>query len=450
LAASIDLSRIKKSELELDHFAHHDELTGLPNRRFLISRLSQALERAKKEGVSGAVIFVDLDRFKLVNDSLGHGAGDELLVEVTRRLKAGLGASDFLGRFGGDEFIVLLEQTSRKAAESVASHLISCLSTPFVLQSAYEVYIGASAGMTFFPEDSASPETLLQHADAALYQAKSAGKSTFRSYSPDLTVGAKARLTLETQLRRALERGELILHYQPLVLLADKRIFGFEALVRWEDPARGTISPADFLPIAEETGLIVPIGCWVLQSACTQMKRLLDEGFCVNSMAVNISARQFRHPEFAAFVAAALDKTGLAPKYLELEITEGTLMGNDDATLATLTSLKSLGVRLAIDDFGTGYSSLAYLKKLPFDKLKIDRSFVTDVGSDSASKAIVTAVISLAQCLGREALAEGIESEQQREMLLASGCTMGQGFLFARPVPEGDVANLSGLRRRGH
>ncbi|HEX2842265.1 putative bifunctional diguanylate cyclase/phosphodiesterase [Hyphomicrobium sp.] len=448
VGTSVDLSRIKKSELELDHFAHHDELTQLPNRRSLLLRLNQALERANKESVTGAVIFVDLDRFKLVNDSLGHGAGDELLTLAAQRIKEALRANDFMARFGGDEFIVLLEQATRNAAEKVAASLIKRLSKPFVLSSGHEVCIGASVGMSFFPGDSNNPETLLQQADTALYQAKTAGKSTHRSYSPDLTAGASVRLTLEIQLRRALDRNELALHYQPLVSLADKQIFGFEALLRWDDPARGLVPPADFLPVAEETGLMVPIGGWVLQSACAQMRRIIDQGGSVTSMAVNISARQIRHPEFAASVVTALHKASLAPQYLELEITEGALVSNDDATIATLSFLRSIGVRIAIDDFGTGYSSLSYLKKLPFDTLKIDRSFVTDIGSDAVSKAIVTAVISLAQCLGREVLAEGIESEQQRELLLASGCTLGQGYLFSPPVSENALLGLSGLKRR--
>ena len=445
VGTSVDLSRIKKSELELDHIAHHDELTQLPNRRSLILRLNQALKRGNEKGKTGTVMFVDLDRFKLVNDSLGHGAGDELLTLASQRIREGLRATDFVARFGGDEFIILLEQTTESAAEAIAASLIMRLSKPFVLSSGHEVCVGASMGMSFFPQDGDQPETLLQQADAALYQAKSAGKSTYRCYSSDFTQGASVRLEVETHLRRAFDRDELVLHYQPLVSLVDGHIFGFEALLRWHDPTRGLIPPADFLPIAEETGLIVPIGCWVLQSACRQMKRLLDQGFCVTSMAVNISARQLGHPEFMTSVVNALHDTDLAPKYLELEITEGALVSNDDATLAVLSFLRSLGIRVAIDDFGTGYSSLSYLKKLPFDTLKIDRSFVQDVGSDAVSKAIVMAVLSLAQCLGREVIAEGIENEQQREILLAGGCIAGQGYLFSGPVEQNVLPSLDGL-----
>lgn len=445
VGTSTDLSRIKKSELELDHFAHHDELTGLPNRRMLGLKLDQVLARAMRDGTAGAVIFVDLDRFKLVNDSLGHGAGDELLRLATQRLRAALRADDFLARFGGDEFIVLLERTNRSGAGQVAANLIRHLSEPFFLSTGEEIYIGASSGICLFPEDSTSPGQLLQHADAALYQAKASGKSTCKFYSADLTTRANTRLSLESQLRRALSRNEFVLHYQPLVSLSDRRISGFEALVRWQDPDRGMIPPSEFLSVAEETGLIVPIGQWVLRSACAQMKSWLKAGYRLSSMAVNISARQFNRSDFAQSVAEALRHAGLNPGHLELEITEGTLMANDTATIATLNALKAIGVRLAVDDFGTGYSSLAYLKKLPVNKLKIDRSFVTDIGTDPASAAIVSAIIGLARCLSLEVLAEGIQNEQQREALLAAGCLQGQGYLFARPVPAAAVPSLEGI-----
>lgn len=442
IGTSADLSRIKKSELKLDHVAHHDELTGLPNRRLLNVRLEHILARAIRDGDEGAVIFVDLDRFKLVNDSLGHGAGDELLTLAAWRIKNNLRTSDFLARFGGDEFTVLLERTTRDGAARVAANLIEQLSEPFFLSSGEEISIGASIGICLFPKDSTSPQQLLQHADAALYQAKAAGKSTCKFYSSDLTTLANTRLSLESQLRRALNRQEFVVHYQPLVSLQDRRVFGFEALIRWQDPDRGLIAPCDFLPIAEETGLIVPIGQWVMEQACAQMKSWLDAGYQLDALAVNISARQFNRPDFATSVAKALQQSGLEPSCLELEITEGTLMANDAAALATLEALKALGVRLAVDDFGTGYSSLAYLKKLPVDKLKIDRSFVTDIGSDPASAAIVSAIIGLARCLGLSVLAEGIQTEQQRETLLASGCSEGQGFLFARPLSPAAVPSL--------
>jgi diguanylate cyclase (GGDEF)-like protein/PAS domain S-box-containing protein len=447
VGTSTDLTHIRKSELKLDHFAHHDELTGLANRRLLNVRIDQALARAIADDRTGAVVFVDLDRFKLVNDSLGHSAGDELLSLVTNRLRKALRADDFLARFGGDEFIILLEKTTGDGAGVVAAHLINRLSEPFVLSSGEEICIGASIGISMFPQDSISPEELLQHADAALHRAKSAGKSTFKLYSSDLTQRANARLALDSQLRRALARDEFVLHYQPLVTLAEKRIFGVEALIRWQDPIRGTIAPADFLSVAEETGLIVPIGSWVLRTACTQMKAWRSQGLDLSPIAVNISARQFRHPEFAATVAHALRQANLPAKHLELEITEATVMGQDDTTMKTLRALKSLGVKLAVDDFGTGYSSLAYLKTLPVDKLKIDRTFVTDVASDSASAAITTAIIGLGRCLGLEVLAEGIQTEEQRAALLASGCTQGQGFLFARPVTSDALPGLAGVRR---
>jgi len=440
-----DLSRIKKSELELDRLAHHDELTGLPNRRSLMSWLGHLLQRATHELRGGAVVFVDLDRFKRINDSLGHGAGDELLTLVTHRLRSGLRAGDFLARFGGDEFIVLLDDASHHAAGRVAAHIIERLSEPFVLSGEDEICIGASVGISMFPSDCSDAALLLQHADTALYHAKAAGKSTYRFYSTDLTTVASERLSIDTRLRRAMSRNELVVYYQPLVSLLDNRIFGFEALVRWNDPDRGLVPPADFLPVAEETGLIVPIGAWILRTACAQMKRWLDQGCRFEQIAVNISARQFRAPAFVANIIRTLDDTGLAPRNLELEITEDVLMGSDDTTLATLTTIRGLGVRLAIDDFGTGYSSLAYLKRLPVNKLKLDRSFVQDLQTDPASRAIVTTVVALAKSLGHEVLAEGIETDEQRAILVASGCILGQGYLFAPPVPADATAGLAGL-----
>ena len=447
IGTTADLSRIKKSELELDHVAHHDELTGLPNRRLLISHLDRALNRATRQRTMGAVLFIDLDRFKLVNDSLGHGTGDELLRLVTQRLRSSLRTADFLARFGGDEFIVLLEQTSHDGAGTVAQHVIDRLSEPFLLPEGDEIYIGASVGISFFPEDSTRAEQLLQHADAALYQAKAAGKSTYRVYSSDLTAVANSRLTIEAQLRRALERDEFVLHYQPLVSLVTGTVFGLEALIRWDDPERGFVAPGEFLPVAEETGLIVPIGNRMLKVAAAQMKTWREAGLALDLMAVNISPRQFRHLDFADSLAATLRETGLPPELLELEITEETLMDSLAATRTTLAALKSLGVGLAVDDFGTGYSSLAYLKTLPCDTLKIDRSFITDLGQDPASGAIVTAIIRLAECLGLAVLAEGIETQHQRDILSESGCLMGQGHLFARAVPAGEVPSLPGLGR---
>lgn len=448
VATCADLSRNRKSESPLDNRAQRDELTGLPNRRLLTRQLDEALARAVREDTTGAVIFIDLDHFNVVNDSLGHDAGDELLTMVTQRFEDSLRAYDLLARFGGDEFVVILERTGAEGAGTAAAHLMQSLNEPFVLSSGEEICISASIGVSLFPQHSTSPEQLVQYAGAALYHAKEAGRSTHRLYSADLTQRASTRLALDSQLRHALARNELVLHYQPLVALDEGRMFGVEALIRWQDPARGMISPGDFLPVAEETGLIVPIGNWGLEQACQQMKAWRDRGLDLSPIAVNISARQFRHPEFAASVARALQKADLDAHHLELEITEGTLMGHDETTLTTLTALKALGVKLAVDDFGTGYSSLAYLKKLPVDKLKIDSSFVTDIESDPASAAIVTAIIGLGRCLGLEVLAEGIESEQQRAALLASGCAQGQGYLFAPPVRAEEIPNLAGMHRK--
>lgn len=447
VGSSTDLTRIRQSELKLNHLAHHDPLTELPNRRLLNSRLEQSISRAVRAGHTGAVLFLDLDRFKIVNDSLGHAAGDELLTQVAQRLKGALRATDMLARFGGDEFVLLLESTSAQAVVPAVERIISNLSEPFRLASGEEICVGVSVGISLFPDDGTSASELIQHADAALYQAKNGGKGTYRFYSTQLTQLASTCLAFEPQMRRALVRDEFVLHYQPLVSLADRGVIGVEALIRWNDPRRGLVSPAEFIPLAEETGLIVEMGDWVLRTACRQMRSWLDQGLCLDHLAVNISARQLQRPDFVDRVAALLCETRLPASKLELELTEGTVMAQDGASLEKLASLKSLGVRLAIDDFGTGYSSLAYLKRLPIDKLKIDRTFLADIPNDAAGTEIAAAIIALARTLRLEVLAEGVENASQAEFLVRRGCAMGQGHLFSRPVPKEVVPGLQGIRR---
>ena len=436
-----DITRIKQSEARLEHLAHHDPLTDLPNRLVLHTQLERAVARAQHSGSHGAVLFLDLDRFKDVNDSLGHPVGDELLMLVARRLKARLRAADLLARLGGDEFVVLLEKVATPAeAGALAEALIAEFSKPFALASGREVYVGASVGISLFPEHGRTAEQLIQHADAALFQAKDHGRGIYHIYTPRLTRAADARLALEARLRRAIERNEFLLHYQPLVRLADLQVTGLEALVRWQHPELGLLAPMEFLPAAEEAGLMLPIGEWVMRAACRQMKRLLAQGLRLETMAVNLSPRHFQQADIHERVRAILADTGLPACRLELEITESALMKQRDGAVEKLSALKALGVRIAIDDFGTGYSSLAYLKRFPIDKLKIDQGFVSEIPGDHASKQITSAIIALGKTLHLELVAEGVETQAQFEFLKRLGCDTAQGYLFSRPLPENDVA----------
>jgi len=438
-----DISRIKSAEERLDRLAHRDPLTDLPNRLLAQSRLAHALEQAQRHGRRVGVLFVDLDRFKTVNDSLGHAAGDELLRATARRLRDGLGAEHTLARLGGDEFLVVVEDLQRpEEAAAVAQTVLDLSATPLALSSHPEIYINASIGLSLYPDDGRTVSELIQHADAAVSQAKAQGRNTYRFYTESLTRAAHERLELENKLRRALERDELVLHYQPLVSMAEGRIFGCEALVRWRPAGEALVPPARFIPLAEETGLIEPLGNWVLRAACAQAKAWLDVGLPL-LLAVNLSARQFQRQDILQQVRAALADTGLPAELLELEITESTLMERGGQAADTLAALKRLGVRLAIDDFGTGYSSLAYLKRFPIDKLKIDRGFVRDIPGDSGSAEIAAAIIAMARSLRLAVLAEGVETRAQLDFLRGQGCDAYQGFLYGHPVPADEFAALA-------
>ncbi len=435
-----DISRIKQSERQLEHLAHHDPLTHLPNRLLLRSRLDHAIDRTARDGGQGALLFLDLDRFKNVNDSLGHPAGDTLLQMVAKRLLARLRETDTLARLGGDEFAVLIEELpSPQEAASVAQSLIEEMKRPFLLPDGHKLYVGTSIGISIFPDDGKASAPIIRNADAALYQAKGGGRATFRFYTEALTIAANARVKLETQLRRGIEQHEFILDYQPLVSMADNRITGVEALVRWQSPTDGLVPPLQFVPLAEGNGLIVPLGDWVLRTACRQMKRWLDADSRLSCMAVNLSSVQFRQPDITEMVEAALRDSGLPAHFLELEITERGLMEFGPDAEAKLATLKALGVRLAIDDFGTGYSSLAYLKRFPIDKLKVDRSFVHAIPVDTAAIEIATAVVALGKTLHLEVLAEGVETKAQRDLLRKLGCNTAQGYLFDRPLCAGEL-----------
>ena len=441
-----DISQLKRSEAELERLAHYDPLTQLPNRALVRLRLEHAIDQAGRNDHSIAVLFVDLDRFKNVNDSFGHPVGDELLVAIAQRLKSRLRSEDTLARLGGDEFLLVLEHVHEPSeAGQVAQTLINLLDDPFVLSGGQEVYIGSSVGISLYPQDSRSTTELIQHADAAMYQAKAHGRNTYRFFTAELSIAAHRRVQLETRLRRALERDEFRLYYQPKVDVETGRIVGCEALLRWQDPEHGLVPPADFIPVAEETGLIVGLGEWALRTACEQAQAWRRAGLPPLTMAVNLSARQLWQPELPHRIGEIIAQTGFPPEWLELELTESMIMGQEALAAERLASLKALGLRLAIDDFGTGYSSLAYLKRFPIDVLKIDRSFVDDIPQDVNDMEIASAIVAMARALRIEVVAEGVETAAQLAFLREQRCAMYQGFLFSEPVPADAFARLPGL-----
>jgi diguanylate cyclase (GGDEF)-like protein/PAS domain S-box-containing protein len=445
-----DISERKAFEHRLAHQATHDPLTGLPNRTLLLDRLDIALRRARRNMRRVAVLFLDLDHFKVVNDSLGHGLGDRLLVAIADRLRAALRPADTVARFGGDEFVVLCEDLLNQAdAVAIAERVNEAITGPFVIDDT-EVFVGVSIGIAFPDDNNADPETLIRDADAAMYQAKDRGRARWVIFDNAMRASAVDRLDIENALRRALERRELRVFYQPMVELSSGRIIGVEALLRWEHAERGLLLPGDFIAVAEETGLIVPIGSWVLDQACRQVQRwqaaIPELGPLV--LAVNLSSRQLGHHRLVEDVARVLRDTGIDPSYVELEITESVLMDDVEMSEETLGRLKTLGVKVVVDDFGTGYSSLSYLRRFPVDLLKVDRSFVDGLGSDPGDSAIVTAIVTLAHTLGLRAVAEGVETEEQLGELRRVGCDSAQGFYFARPVPGHDVGELLRADRR--
>lgn len=443
VAVFSDVSAIKRSQRELDHLAHHDPLTQLPNRLLFTERVEQVLERAQRDKQGGAVLLLDLDHFKHINESLGHSQGDRLLKMVGARLQALLGGGMTLARLGGDEFGLLWDDCPQaEQAADLAERIRAGMAKSFRL-GGHDLFVSTSLGISLFPEEGTSVEQLMRNADAALFKAKQTGRDAYAFYSQELTEHAYQRMALVGELRRALEQDELRVHYQPIYRLADGRPVGFEALVRWQHPERGLVPPGEFLPVAEESGLISRIDAWVLEAACRQMRHWLIEGRELEFVAVNLSCRLFRHNDLDQDVAQVLAATGLAAQHLELEITESTVMEDPDAALALLTRLRDLGVQLAIDDFGTGYSSLHRLKRLPVHKLKIDQSFVHGLPDGRDDVAIARAVIALGHSLGLSVLAEGIESAEQAAFLREQGCDCGQGYLFSRPLPAAEAAQLT-------
>ncbi|HET7867094.1 MAG TPA: EAL domain-containing protein, partial [Burkholderiaceae bacterium] len=440
--AGIAIER-QKTEERIRHMAHHDELTGLPNRALLRDRLAQALLRAERQEHGVTVAFIDLDNFKLINDSLGHTAGDELLQTVSTRLLHCVRATDTVVRLGGDEFVAVLADLPRTtdAVTPMLQRIIDTISRPVVLGDR-DVQISCSMGLATYPADGASADDLLTNADAAMYRAKEMGRNNFQFYRAEMNGSRHQRLALQEGLRHAVARDELFLVYQPQVDLRSGRIIGVEALLRWRHPELGLVSPANFIPLAEESGLIVPIGDWVLQTACRQNKAWQDAGLPPITMAVNVSARQFRQAEWIARVAQAMSTSGLPASWLELELTESLIMQDLKQAVEKMQQLRAMGLALAIDDFGTGYSSLGALKRFPLARLKIDRSFVQDIATDEDDKAIVMAVIELGHRLNLKVLAEGVETEEQLALLRQCRCDEMQGYLFSRPVPAAEVAAL--------
>lgn len=428
----------KRFEERLHHLAHHDVLTDLPNRALFNDRLQQAMYDADRSRRLVGVAFLDLDRFKTINDSLGHTVGDLLLKAVAERLQVCVRTGDTVARLSGDEFAIVLAGISHvDDAARVGEKILSGFALPFRIDG-HELYTGASVGITLYPVDDNGIEGLLRNADVAMYRAKKQGGGAYQFYAADMTSKAQERLALENALRHALERDEFRLHYQPIVDLYTGAVTGVEALIRWHHPQRGLVPPAEFIPLAEETGLIVPIGEWVLRTACAQAQAWRAAGRTLQ-LSVNISPRQFEHPGLATTIAAIVANVGFDPALLDLEITEGLLMKNAEGTLAAMTTLSNLGVQFSIDDFGTGYSSLAYLKRLPIARLKIDQSFVQDIPADKNDAAIIIAIISVAHSLGIQTIAEGVETAAQLDFLKSHGCDAAQGFYFSAPRPPQEL-----------
>jgi diguanylate cyclase (GGDEF)-like protein/PAS domain S-box-containing protein len=437
-----DVSESRAMALEMAHLAQHDFLTSLPNRLLLTERFSHAIGLARRHTKQVGLMFLDLDNFKHINDSLGHAIGDQLLQSVANRLVACVRTTDTVCRQGGDEFVILLAEIGQpQDAAQVAETLRAALDMPHLIDG-HELHVTLSIGISIFPDDGTSVDALMQNADTAMYHAKAGGRNNYQFFRADMNARAVRRLFVETSLRRALRQGEFLLHYQPKIDLASGAMTGAEALIRWQDPDLGLVYPAQFVPIAEENGLIVPVGRWVLREACRQVQAWLDAGLRAVPVSVNISAVEFRHEDFLEGVALILKETGLAPHYLELELTESILMHDVESSTSILEALKAMGMQLAIDDFGTGYSSLSYLKRFPISTLKIDQSFVRDIATDADDASIVSAVIGMGKNLKQRVIAEGVETQAQLALLQARHCDEGQGFHFSHPVSAEDFARL--------
>lgn len=442
-----DITESRRKDLRIQHLAFHDALTGLPNRTLLLDRLGRAIESARRGGYRVGLLFIDLDRFKGINDSLGHAIGDLLLQTVAQRLASAVRASDTIARMGGDEFVVLVNRVAYPEDCAVLAGKIHDVLGKSLNIQGYAIQVGGSVGIAVYPNDGAEPEELMKSADAAMYAAKAAGGGAYEFFQPAMTERAVRRLTLEMDLRGAIENGELEVHYQPKVCLKTPAFTGFEALVRWRHPQRGLVPPADFIPIAEETGLIGPIGNWVLEEACRQIAEWRDQGLGMIKIAVNLSAKQLRQGGLMHRIKGMTRQYGLSPEILELELTETTIMADPEFAAEMFLRLRGLGVTIAMDDFGTGYSSLAYLRRLPLDILKIDRSFIVNMGGDKEDTEVVKTILALAGILKLKTVAEGVETAEQFRLLAEAGCDFGQGYLISRPVPARDASRAWLLRR---
>jgi diguanylate cyclase (GGDEF)-like protein/PAS domain S-box-containing protein len=439
IASVVDITTRVEHERRINQLINFDPLTGLPNRNLLHDRVSQAIHAASRSGSHLAILFLDLDHFKNVNDTLGHSTGDELLVEVGKRLKASVRESDTVARIGGDEFVIVLADADATDASAVATKLLDSLSQPYTIGT-HLLSATPSIGVAMYPEDGTEFGVLYQHADAAMYQAKGDGRNGFRFFTAEMQSHTERMLVLEGAMRQALELGQFYLNYQPQLSADGRKVIGVEALLRWSHPELGMVSPAEFIPLAESNGQIIPIGTWVLRTAVQQLRAWLDSGLHPIVMAVNLSAVQFRHSNLPALVSQILEEFQLPPEYLELELTESVTMANPQTAIDVMDDLHARGVRMSIDDFGTGYSSLSYLKKFKVYKLKIDQSFVRDIATDADDRAIVTAIVQMAHSVGFVAIAEGVETPAQQEFLIQQGCDEVQGYLFSKPLPAEQIA----------
>jgi diguanylate cyclase (GGDEF)-like protein/PAS domain S-box-containing protein len=439
LALSRDVTERKENEERLTYLANYDSLTGLPNRTLFRDRLGSALARAKRSKSQFALFFLDLDRFKNINDSLGHHAGDELLRGVSKRLEQFARKNDTIARLGGDEFTIILEDINGPEDASLVAQKILEIMTPAFILDGHEVVASPSIGITIYPDDASDMQSLLKNADTAMYQSKDKGRNRYQFYTADMNAKAYEHLILENALRHALEREEFRLYFQPQIDLHTEGVIGIEALVRWQHPEKGLISPDEFVPFAEDTGLIHPIGEWVLNAACQELVRWREAGIAPLPIALNLSMRQFLKTSFVDMIQETLNKSDIDPALIELEITESFLAHNADQTALTLHKLRDLGIKISVDDFGTGYSSLSYLKKFPLNTLKIDKSFIKDISTDPDGATIAEAIIGLGKSLRLNVIAEGVESEDQVFFLRSRGCDRVQGFLFSRPLSSADI-----------
>ncbi|WP_179295617.1 sensor domain-containing protein [Bacillus sp. FJAT-45350] len=439
-----DISDLKKSELKIKHMAYHNQLTNLPNRQMFDEDLVGSLESVRKFKQSMSIVMLDLDHFKHINDSSGHSVGDAILLKIAKRLeqidflKLKVGQSAVY-HLGGDEFIILLQEFKQKDIDKIVKNILSVFEVPFTYKD-IEFYLSVSAGVSMYPLNGDSAEELLKNADTALFEAKYNGRNTYRLYSPEMNKNLLKKLQIETELRKALTKeDEFVLFYQPQIDLQSNKIVGVEALIRWIHPTRGFVSPGEFIPVAEDTGLVIPLGEWVLKRACQQMKQWKTDGIQDIKVSVNIATSHFQRPDFVEMILRVLKETGLESRSLELEITENSLMENTESSAKVLKRLKEVGIDISIDDFGTGYSSLGYLKSFPITTLKIDQSFVRDLVKDSDDRAIVTTIINLAKNLRMKVIAEGVETEETLQFLRSEGCHEMQGYLFSKPLQEEDL-----------